>query len=243
MTPLPCHTLDAYLDGDLSASDAASFEAHAESCAECSADLAASRLLQAEWDRLAAIQAPEGLVESALRDARRAPGDRQPVPAPRRTRRRLAGFVTVGALLVALAATALWMRQDTSPAPSLQASADTPVAADTRPPSAPETPVSDTPQDDTPASQREPQLESLPPPRRAPRARPAQRPHVAPAPAVASPEQLVGIPAPPADSVAQAQEELMLALTLIADAQSHARSTISTELGRAAGTLTETSVF
>ena len=124
MTPSPCHHLDLYLDGDLPEADVTAFEAHAEACSECTADLAAARLLEAEWTRLATIPAPAHLVEAALREAKRGPQDRQPVRGSRRRYGRLAGRVTFGVLVIALASAAVWMSRDASP--SLQASAAPP---------------------------------------------------------------------------------------------------------------------
>jgi len=238
-SPSFCSSLDAYLDGDLADADARAFETHAQTCSECTADLAATRLLDAEWARLATTTAPVGLIDSALREAKQGTRDRQPVPPSRRRMGRFASVVAFGVLLVALASTALWMQRDNAPVPALQASADPPATIDSVESPLPE-PI--------PAEEITPQLDppSSPPSPRATPARqpaPARRSQPAPPPVpVEAPVQLVQ-QVSPADSVAQAKDDLMLALSLVADAQSRAGTTVSTEIGRAAGALSESSVF
>lgn len=241
MTPSPCHKLDLYLDGDLPEADLTAFEAHAEACSECTADLAAARLLEAEWTRLATIPAPAHLVEAALREAKRGPQDRQPVRGSRRRYGRLAGRVTFGVLVIALASAAVWMSRDASP--SLQASADPPPTIDTTAAPIPRESIPEAAA--TEETFRPPDAAPAPIPPR-PAAAPVRRQQTVPPPRPAPiepPVQLVENTVPPADSVAQAQEDLMLALALVADAQSRARSTVTTEIGRAAGALTESRLF
>ncbi|GAB5535363.1 MAG: hypothetical protein Rubg2KO_16120 [Rubricoccaceae bacterium] len=95
-----------------------------------------------------------------------------------------------------------------------------------------------------PTEESLPQLDapSAPP---APQPAPARRQRTpAPAPIpVEAPVQLVENDQPSVDTIAQAKDDLMLALALVADAQSRAGSTVSTEIGRAAGALSESSVF
>lgn len=238
MTDSRCHQLDLYLDGDLPEADATAFESHAAVCADCTADLAASRLLNAEWARLATVACPPDLVETALRTARGGAEDRPPL-ALRRRYGRLAGVVTLGLLLIVLAGTVIWMQGETEAIAPLQASADAPAALEDT--TAPRRAVDEPVETDTRRPETAPPapLTSSTPPTPPPR----QRPTPPPAPIEASPERLVAQTQPSPDSIAQAQADLMLALTLVADAQTRAGAAVSSEIGRAANALTDTNVF
>ena len=240
-----CSQLDAYIDGDLSDTDASVFEAHAENCSECAADLAAARILDAEWTRLSTVTAPLAVLNAALREAKRVPHDRAPVRGTRRPYGRLAGWVTVGVLAIALASAVLWMPPAEDPVPSQSVAMDLPARSDTE-----ETPAETAvPEIADPIA--EPRMDAPPKPSPAPSRTPrsASPSRRQPVPMTQQPEtepppvQLAERSAVPPDSVVQAQQDLMLALSLVAHAQSRAGDAVSTEIGRAAGALTETSLF
>ena len=255
-----CSALDAFLDGDLSARDASAFEAHAASCAECTSDLAVSRLLEAEWSAMAAVSAPPAVVEAALVAARRRATDRP--PAARTARPRHLRLVAFGVLAVVVASAALWLQRDASPAPPLQASTDTgspggpatetvaPALADAdgqREPVVQPDPVpSETPASPAAAPARRPArpaVESAAPPRPSP-IRPANPDPAARDAVPTPPRDLVAQAAPAApDSVAQARQDLLLALSLVADAQSRASATVNLEFERATDALSDTHLF
>ncbi len=106
-------TVDAYLDGDLGARAAASFEAHVGACERCSEGLAHAERVAAALRRLPAQPAPVSAVAAVLATARQE-AERRPRSAwsrlrPLRTRPALTALAA--ALIAALALFAVLDRE------------------------------------------------------------------------------------------------------------------------------------
>ncbi len=250
MTTSPCQTLDAYLDGRLSASEEAAFEAHLADCETC---IGVTDEVTLAFRSLADATCPPDVLDRALAEARR------PVPAraadraalPLASRRSALGWrQAVLPFLALLVAGALWITfdRDDPAAPQFAATDPGPAAVPATPPAPPppetdpvEEPSANASEAPTPAPTSTPRMAS--PPAVASRSAPAPPP----APEVTTPEALTSdAPTPqfaqnaPADSVETAKEELLYAFALVADAQDHAADAVADGVGRFSDALRST---
>ena len=251
----PCPDLEVYLDGDLPDADARAVETHVSSCASCADELAVARRIAAEFAALRDETCPPDLVASAIAAAqRRAPNrapDRAASPAARRAVRVNRWALACALLAVGAIGLSRLVADRPPPAePAPDTLAEVRPARPSAPPAAPDATAPDATTPDAAASRPEADAprpaRATPTVRRAPRASaPAD-----PTPAVAAdPDALAPLAAdaeataPDAADVERAQADLLLALALVADAQTHARANVSHQLERAADALHDTPVF
>ena len=248
MTDLhPCPDLDAYLDGGLSDADARTVDTHAASCAACADELAIARRLSAEFASMRDETCPPDLVAEAIAAAQRRAPDRAPA---RTAASRFARLNRWAIACVVLAAGAIGLSRliaDRQLAPTPSSAPD--ELAEVRPAPAPEPTTSASEAMPQPAAERDART-SAPASSLGPIARRETRPRavalppaVDPPPAVAPPPSAdAPDPAPDDAEIEQAQADLLLALALVADAQSHARSNVTHQLERAADALHDTPI-
>lgn len=248
MTP-DCLRLDDYLDGRLSESESETFETHTATCADCDAALDDALAL----DGLATLRdvtCPPAVVTAALRQARRAP-DRAAVPIARRSTSRLS--LVVLALAAAVALVVGLTRLDAS---------DTPRVAEVVPPDlapaeapAPDPEPAPFADDDTKAEAPAPgpAFEPSPTPQPAPAPPAVAPPAPAPREVMMAPEDAVAQAdgtldespeaAPTPEEIADAQRDLALAFSLIAEAQTRAGDALRSRTGSMSATIDQALPF
>ena len=248
MTDLhPCPDLDAYFDGELSDADARAVDAHVTSCASCTDQLAIAQRLADEFATLRDEACPPDLVATAIAAAKRHAPERAPAPRPARRFGRLNRWVLACAVLAVGAVGLSRLATDRQPAPASGELAE--VRPDPAPrPSPPPRVETPAPRTDPPVAERGRQ--PVPPASARSTPQPTPRPEPLPTtdPVSASEPPLASAPtpeeaAPDAGEIEQAQADLLLALSLVADAQDHARSNVSHQLERAADALHDTPIF
>ena len=237
MTTSPCHNLDAYLDGRLSAPEEEVFEAHLAHCETC---VGTTDELTLALRSLSDVTCPPEVLDRALAEARRQAPDRAARPLASR-RSALGWRRAVLPLLALIAAAVLWTTlPDDEPAAPQLATTETPL--ETTEPAPPESSTPDTAEGSPALSSPAPSPEADPvvAPRPAPDAPPSPAPQ--PVPDTALPEA----PSPqfahaaPADSVEVAKEELLYAFALVADAQDHAADAVADGVGRVSDAIRST---
>ena len=253
--PAP-HRLDAFLDGDLDAADAAHVREHVAACPACGREAALARQVASALADARAVRAPNGLAAAAIAEARARPPARPPARPARasdrspslqsRRGRALSLAAVVLAAVVAVATT--WATLD-APAPRH----DAPLVAE----GVPQGPSTDAVPVPPPAEQQaeaaapdnRPEAPTAPAPVQAAPAPLAEapRPLAAPPPDAPAPEPIAQAApaeeAPTAAEVEQAKEDLQLALSLVADAQRQAGRALRDEAGPLASTLDQTLPF
>ena len=256
----PCPDLEVYLDGDLPDADARAVETHVSSCASCADELAVARRIAAEFAALRDETCPPDLVASAIAAAqRRAPNrapDRAASPAARRAVRVNRWALACAVLAVGAIGLSRLVADRPPPAePAPDTLAEVRPARPSAPPAAPDATAPDaaaqeatTPDADAPR----PEADAPRPARATPPAPPVRRALRASAPADPTPAVAADLDAlaplasdaeASAADVERAQADLLLALALVADAQTHARANVSHQLERAADALHDTPVF
>ena len=257
--PAP-HRLDAFLDGDLDAADAAHVREHVAACPTCGREAALARQVAGALADARAVRAPAGLAEAAIAEARARPSEGAPARLPARpgragdrspslqSRRGRALALAAFALAAVVAVATTWATLD-APAPRH----DAPLVAE----GVPQGPSTDAVPVPPPAEQQaeaaapdnRPEAPTAPAPVQAAPAPLAEapRPLAAPAPDAPAPEPIAQAApaeeAPTAAEVEQAKEDLQLALSLVADAQRQAGRALRDEAGPLASTLDQTLPF
>lgn len=238
MTPTPCQTLDAYLDGRLTEAEAAAFEAHLGDCETCLAAADADDPLSHVLGSLADVPCPPDVLDRALAEARRQSPDRPPAARRARVRRWRYAALPLAALAVAAA---VWTVRPPHDAPAPLATAAPEASAPAAPPASTQD-LAARPQPAAPV----PSAEATPPPTSEPLAAaddpPTDGPAASPSSAVAAPADTppAVARAAPADSVRAAKDQLMLAFALVADAQEDAADAVATGVGHVSDALRST---
>lgn len=238
MTDSPCQTLDAYLDGRLSDTDVAAFEAHLADCETCIEASAPSDDVGRALRSLSDVACPPAVLEGALAEARRRAPDRAALPlASRRSSRWRRVVLPLVALVAAVVLWSVLPSDDETPAPLATQDTETPdpePIEDTTPP-APEIAAQ---QPDLPPPVIQTRPTPTPPPPPTPQRQPSQDAQPQAQPDV--PSQVELATAVPADSVEAAKQELLVAFAIVADAQDHAADAVADGVGRVSDAIRST---
>jgi len=116
--------IDAYLDGETSAAETRSLEAHVGACAGCARELDLARWCRRELRALPSFAPPHRTVDAAERAVSARTGNAEVIPFTPQRRARRARWMTVAAAALVIAAVGVWRGLRQPPAPVATADVD-----------------------------------------------------------------------------------------------------------------------